>query len=64
MVLREFRLNVEKAINESKLPIDAIYYVLKDVMNEVTNIYSNEIQKENAEMVAQEAAAATKEEEK
>lgn len=46
MILRDMRKKVEDIINQSGLPIDAIYFVLKDILNEVTEIYNNEIAKE------------------
>ena len=46
MILRYVRKQIENIINQSGLPIDAIYFVLKDILNEVTEIYNNEIAKE------------------
>lgn len=46
MILRNLRKQIENTINQSGLSIDAIYFVLKDILNEVTEIYSNEIAKE------------------
>jgi len=46
MILRDFRKQLEKVINESGLPIDAVYFVLKDILNEVTQIYENTIKEE------------------
>ena len=46
LVLKDFRKKCEDLLNNSGLPIDAIYYVLKDVFNEVTDVYNQEIQKE------------------
>lgn len=46
MVLRDLRKNIEDIINQSNLSIDCIYFVFKDLMNEIENIYSQEIQKE------------------
>lgn len=43
MILRDTRRNIEKILNESGLPIDAIYFIIKDIYNEVIEIYSNEI---------------------
>ena len=38
MILRDFRQQLEQVINQSGLPIDVIYFVLKDVFNEVVDI--------------------------
>ena len=58
MIFRNFRKQIENIINQSGLPIDAIYFVLKDVLAEVSEIYQKEISKED-----QEAAAAAQEKE-
>lgn len=57
MILRDTRRNIEKVLNESGLPIDAIYFIIKDIYNEVIDIYNNEITAE------EQAAAQLKEEE-
>lgn len=49
MILRNLRKQIEDTINNSGLPIDAIYFVLKDILNEVIEIYNNEITKEEME---------------
>lgn len=49
LVLRDFRKKCEDVINNSGLPIDAVYYVLKDVFEEITNIYNQEMMKEEKE---------------
>lgn len=54
MILRDMRKKVEDIINQSGLPIDAIYFVLKDILNEVTEIYNNEIAKEEIQKAEQE----------
>lgn len=59
MIFRNFRKQIENIINQSGLPIDAIYFVLKDVLAEVSEIYQKEMTKED-----QEAAAAAQKEEK
>lgn len=46
MVLRDLRKNIENVVNQSNLSIDCIYFVFKDLMNEIENIYSQEIQRE------------------
>ena len=59
MIFRNFRKQIENIINQSGLPIDAIYFVLKDVLAEVSEIYQKEMSKED-----QEAAAAAQKKEK
>lgn len=54
MILRNLRTQFENIINQSGLPIDAIYFVLKDILNEVTEIYNNEIAKEEMQKAEQE----------
>ena len=46
MVLRDLRKNIEDIVNQSNLSIDCIYFVFKDLMNEIENVYNQEIQKE------------------
>lgn len=53
MILRDMRKQVENIINQSGLPIDAIYFVLKDILNEVTEIYNNEIAKEEMKNISE-----------
>ena len=53
MILRDMRKKVEDIINQSGLPIDAIYFVLKDILNEVTEIYNNEITKEEMKNISE-----------
>ena len=53
MILRNLRKQIENIINQSGLPIDAIYFVLKDILNEVTEIYNNEIAKEEMKNISE-----------
>lgn len=46
MVLRDLRKNIEDKVNQSNLSIDCIYFVFKDLMNEIENVYNQEIQRE------------------
>ena len=46
MILRDLRKNIEDIVNQSKLSIDCIYFVFKDLMNEIENVYNQEIQRE------------------
>ena len=54
MILRNLRTQFENIINQSGLPIDAIYFVLKDILNEVLEIYNNEVAKEEMQKIEQE----------
>ena len=54
MILRNLRKQIENTINQSGLPIDAIYFVLKDILNEVSEIYNNEVAKEEMQKIEQE----------
>ena len=46
MVLRDLRKNIEDIVNQSNLSIDCIYFVFKDLMNEIENVYNQEVQRE------------------
>ena len=46
MVLRDLRKNIEDIVNQSNLSIDCIYFVFKDLMNQIENVYNQEIQRE------------------
>lgn len=52
MILYEFRKDLENLINDSGLTIDAAYFVLKDVMSEINELYREAVAsasyKENA----------------
>lgn len=52
MVLYNFRKDLENLINNSGLTIDAAYFVLKDVMSEINELYKEAVAaasyKENA----------------
>lgn len=43
MELHKLKEKIVKDINESTLPIDAIYFVLKEILNSVSEIYNNEV---------------------
>ena len=51
MILKDFRKQIEDIINQSGLSIDAVYFVLKDILNEVTQIYEN-VAKEEEQQAA------------
>lgn len=43
MNLIELRQNISNIINQAGLPVDAVYFVMKDIMNEITDLYSQQI---------------------
>lgn len=47
MKLHELKEKIVKDINESNLPIDATYYVLKEIINTVTSLYNEELLQQN-----------------
>ena len=57
MLLNDLRKNITDTIIQSNLSIDCIYFVLKDIMNEVVDIYNKQLQNEeaNTETTAQES---------
>lgn len=66
MVLNETRKKICDVINTCNLPLDAIYYILKDITNEVWDevLRQEEIenqQKAQAKELEEEKAAAAKE---
>lgn len=52
LVLKNLRKQMEDAINNSGLSIDAVYFVLKDIFNEVTQIYENVVKEEELQQTA------------
>ena len=44
-----FRQNIAKTIATSQLPVSVLYYVFKDVLNEIGSLYENTLQKEAEE---------------
>ena len=52
LVLKNLRKQMEDAINNSGLPIDAIYFILKDILNEVTQICENVAKEEELQQIA------------
>ena len=55
MQLNNLKNNIAQIINNSNLPIDAVYYVMKDIMNELTTVYNRQIEIENAAAAQSEA---------
>lgn len=54
MILNDLKDKVISTINESKLPIDAVYYVMKDIMTEIAVAYSQAIEEEKKNETAEE----------
>ena len=54
MLLQQLRQDIAAILNQSGVPIDAAYYVLKDILNEVAEIMNQQLQQEQmAEAAAQ-----------
>ena len=72
MQLTDLQMKISKIINESNLPIDAIYFVFKDIMNEIVDIYNKslenekiaEINKKNENIIEEQKEKGKDEEEK
>lgn len=45
MKLVKFRKEIEEIINKNQLNIDEVYYVMKDIMNDISILYVNELKK-------------------
>ena len=43
LIIEDFKQSIFDSANQSNLPISVVYYVLKDVMNEVESEYTNYI---------------------
>ena len=61
MILKDFRKQIEDIINQSGLSIDAVYFVLKDILNEVTQIYENVAKEEELQAALEEQEKKEKE---
>ena len=64
MILKDFRKQIEDIINQSGLSIDAVYFVLKDILNEVTQIYENVAKEEELQAALKEQKEKEKEDTK
>lgn len=53
MILTNLRRQIVGLINDSNLSIDAIYFLLKDILIEIESIYTNELRKEQEELFKQ-----------
>ena len=45
-----FRNNIAEAIRLSQLPVGAVYYILKDVLKDVSEVYDKTLQKESEDI--------------
>ena len=48
MELNNLKEQIIQNINTSGLSIDAVYFVMKDIMNEIVNLYNQQIEIERA----------------
>jgi len=64
MILKDFRKQIEDIINQSGLSIDAVYFVLKDILNEVTQIYVDAAREEELQAALKEQEEKEKEDTK
>ena len=46
MVLNDLKQNIINMLNESRISIDAIYYVVREVMQEVETAYNRVLEEE------------------
>lgn len=53
MLLRDLEQKIVKVINESGLPIDAIYFIMKSLMTEIEQKYNEYCRIEEAEVAQQ-----------
>lgn len=61
MILYKFRKDLENLINNSGLTIDAAYFVLKDVMSEINELYKEAVASASYKEDAETAVAAQEE---
>lgn len=64
LYLKNLRKQLEVIINNSGVSIDAAYYVVKDILNELTEIMTNEINTEVVQEGVENTPAAQQEENK
>ena len=63
MVLNDLKQNIINMLNESHISIDAIYYVVREVMQEVEAAYNRVLEEEKAQAAQQPKIEEVKEEE-
>ena len=54
--LNNFKTNMVNEINNSGLPVGVVYYIMKDLLNDIQNAYENTLKKEKEEIIAEEKA--------
>ena len=54
--LYNFKNNMVNIINNSGLPVGVVYYIMKDLLNDIQNAYENTLKKEKEEIIAEEKA--------
>ena len=62
MYLKDLREKLINEINASKLDIDMVYFVVKDIFAELSSVYNQEIAKEKLQKTNEEAKEIEKEE--
>lgn len=63
MTLTQLRQEIANLINISDLPIDGVYFVMKDLLNEITDVYTQWIKNTNNAAAGQVETDEVKEEE-
>lgn len=63
MIFRDFEQNIVKVINESGMSIDAVYFIMKSLMSEIEQKYTEFCRQEDAERMQAQAEASKKSEE-
>lgn len=63
MTLTQLRQEIANLINTSDLPIDGVYFVMKDLLNEITDVYTQWIKNINNAAAGQVETDEVKEEE-
>ena len=53
MIFRDFEQKIVKDINESGMPIDAIYFIMKNIMQEIEERYFEFCRQEDIEKIKQ-----------
>ena len=53
MIFRDFEQKIIKDINESGMPIDAIYFIMKNIMREIEEKYIEFCRQEDIEKMSE-----------
>lgn len=56
MILKDFREEIVKTINNSGLSIDAVYFVMKEVLQNIIEAYNQQSQMEDAQRLEEQQA--------